>query len=63
MGAILWTSCGGILATLVVDAGREFLGQFSLTCGHYGNLVHVIDTNSPWLNGRTERSHTELRNK
>eukprot|EP00971_Amphidinium_carterae_P286187 5682512-Amphidinium_carterae.3 len=37
------------------------MGQFSLACGHYGTLVHVIDTNSPWINGRIERSHAELR--
>eukprot|EP00971_Amphidinium_carterae_P265785 5272391-Amphidinium_carterae.1 len=57
----IWVRFFGHPSTLVVDAGREFLGQFSLACGHYGTLVHVIDTNSPWLNGRTERSHAELR--
>eukprot|EP00971_Amphidinium_carterae_P127815 2531961-Amphidinium_carterae.2 len=38
--ARIWVRFFGHPSTLVVDAGREFMGQFSLACGHYGTLVH-----------------------
>eukprot|EP00971_Amphidinium_carterae_P174144 3451668-Amphidinium_carterae.1 len=31
--------------------------------GMTGAFLHVIDVESPWLNGRTERSHQELKNQ
>eukprot|EP00971_Amphidinium_carterae_P225718 4476601-Amphidinium_carterae.1 len=58
-----WVRLFGHAATIVVDAGTEFQGAFALACGQYGTLVHVIDTNTPWLNARTERSHALLRDQ
>eukprot|EP00971_Amphidinium_carterae_P049124 967999-Amphidinium_carterae.1 len=58
-----WVRLFGHPATLVVDAGTEFQGVFALACGQYGTLIHTIDTNTPWLNARTERSHGLLRDQ
>eukprot|EP00971_Amphidinium_carterae_P037996 747121-Amphidinium_carterae.1 len=41
--------------------GTEFRSPFSEMIGMTGAFLHVIDVESPWLNGRTERSHQELR--
>eukprot|EP00971_Amphidinium_carterae_P018320 361404-Amphidinium_carterae.1 len=37
-----------------LQCGTEFQGVFALACGQYGTLTHTIDTNTPWLNARTE---------
>ena len=51
-----WAQTFGFLATLICDSGTEYQGVFALAAGQYGCLVHVCDTESPWQNGRTERS-------
>eukprot|EP00971_Amphidinium_carterae_P017683 348389-Amphidinium_carterae.2 len=43
--------------------GTEFRSPFSELVGMTGSFLHVIDVESPWLNGRTERSHAELRHQ
>eukprot|EP00971_Amphidinium_carterae_P104075 2061131-Amphidinium_carterae.1 len=48
---------------LIVDMGTEFRSPFSELVGMAGTFLHVVDVESPWLNGRTERAHQELRNQ
>eukprot|EP00971_Amphidinium_carterae_P327243 6458468-Amphidinium_carterae.1 len=43
--------------------GTEFRSPFSELVDMTGSFLHVIDVESPWLNGRTERSHAELRHQ
>eukprot|EP00971_Amphidinium_carterae_P045317 891692-Amphidinium_carterae.2 len=56
-----WVRLFGHPATLVLDAGTEFQGVFGLACSQNGTLIQTIDTNTPWLNARTERCHAEIR--
>eukprot|EP00971_Amphidinium_carterae_P291425 5785768-Amphidinium_carterae.2 len=48
---------------MVVDMGTEFRSPFAEMVGMTGTFLHVIDVESPWLNGRTERAHSELRHQ
>lgn len=50
-----WVRIFGMPKILVVDQGREFLGEFARKGGEHGALIRTIGARAPWQNGRTER--------
>ena len=58
-----WRRYFGDADVAVVDLGTEFQSPFSEAIGMGGALLHPVDVESPWLNGRTERRHGELRHQ
>ena len=51
-----WVKHCGWPGILVVDQGREFFGDFRDYIGDQGVVIHYIDRDAPWQNGRTERA-------
>ena len=50
-----WARTFGIPEIIVVDQGREFLGEFGKQANESGALVRTIGARAPWQQGRTER--------
>ena len=50
-----WCRVFSMPEVLVVDQGREFLGEFARKAGEHGALIRNIGARAPWQNGRTER--------
>ena len=50
-----WARTFGIPEVVVVDQGREFLGEFGKKINEAGALVRTIGARAPWQQGRTER--------
>ena len=52
-----WVRYFGFPELLVSDQGTEFTGAvFGNYVGEGGTLLHFIDSQSPWQNGRAERA-------
>ncbi|KAM3965723.1 uncharacterized protein ACR2FA_000046 [Aphomia sociella] len=47
---------------IIVDGGREFLGEFTLYCDRYGINVHAIAPGTSRANGQVERMMGTLKN-
>ena len=50
-----WGRFLGMPQILLLDQGREFLGEFRDRCAELGVLLHVIGARAPHQNGRCER--------
>ena len=50
-----WVRVFGVPEIVVVDQGREFMGDFSVKVNESGAMVRTIGARSPWQQGRTER--------
>ena len=50
-----WVRYFGPPDLLTTDGGPEFGGRMERGCEQWGVLQHVVDSESPWQNGRAER--------
>ena len=50
-----WGRTFGVPEMVVVDQGREFLGEFATKLNQGGCIIRTIGARSPWQQGRTER--------
>ena len=50
-----WTRHFGQPEIIVIDQGREFLGEFNVKSNECGSIIRVVGARAPWQNGRTER--------
>lgn len=50
-----WVRNFGVPQLMVMDQGREFVGEFSKKMAESGCVVKVIGARAPWQQGRTER--------
>ena len=50
-----WARTFGMPELIVVDQGREFLGDFGRQANEAGSLIRTIGARAPWQQGRTER--------